>query len=153
LVTEKSAAVLDMRGVSKSFGQVVALRSGSLKVDAGSIHALVGENGAGKSTLIKIVAGVHRRGSRELLLDGESVDFSSTAESKAAGVAVIYQERAGGSRWQQVCEPLSQPPPTTPAVMREGRCTGSVSSSRFDLSGSRSTRPGTKACGPTCSWL
>ena len=48
--------------------------------------------GAGKSTLIKIVAGVHRRGSGELLLDGEPVDFSSTAESKAAGVAVIYQE-------------------------------------------------------------
>ena len=91
-VPEHGTAVLDMRGVSKSFGQVVALRSGTLKVDAGSIHALVGENGAGKSTLIKIVAGVFRRGSGELLLDGKPVDFSSTAESKAAGVAVIYQE-------------------------------------------------------------
>ena len=50
-----------LRDVAKSFGAVVALRSGSLSVESGSIHALVGENGAGKSTLVKIVAGVHRR--------------------------------------------------------------------------------------------
>jgi rhamnose transport system ATP-binding protein len=84
--------VLELRDVAKSFGPVVALSAGSIAVDAGSIHALVGENGAGKSTLVKIVAGVHRRDSGELLLDGQSVDFTSTAESKAAGVAVIYQE-------------------------------------------------------------
>ncbi len=58
----------------------------------GSIHALVGENGAGKSTLVKIVAGVHRRDSGEILLGGARVDFSSTAASKALGIAVIYQE-------------------------------------------------------------
>lgn len=92
MVTESSRAVLDMREVSKSFGQVVALRSGTLSVDAGSIHGLVGENGAGKSTLVKIVAGVYRRDSGDLLLEGVPVDFGSTAESKAAGVAVIYQE-------------------------------------------------------------
>jgi rhamnose transport system ATP-binding protein len=84
--------LLDLRDVAKNFGPVVALRSGTLRVQAGSIHALVGENGAGKSTLIKIVAGVHRRDSGEFRLDGESVDFGSTAESKRAGVAVIYQE-------------------------------------------------------------
>ena len=85
-------AVLQLTDVSKSFGPVVALRSGSLDVHAGSIHALVGENGAGKSTLVKIVAGVYRRDAGTFLLDGEPVDFGSTAESKAAGVAVIYQE-------------------------------------------------------------
>src|SRR3954471_10690471 len=84
--------VLELREVAKSFGPVVALRSGSLEVDTGSIHALVGENGAGKSTLVKIVAGVHRRDSGAFLLEGRPVDFGSTAESKAAGVAVIYQE-------------------------------------------------------------
>nr|WP_246401377.1 sugar ABC transporter ATP-binding protein [Jiangella mangrovi] len=61
-------------------------------LERGSIHALIGENGAGKSTLVKIVAGLYRRDAGDLLLDGESVDFSSTAQSKAAGIAVIYQE-------------------------------------------------------------
>src|SRR3954468_3092153 len=83
---------LQLSGVRKAFGPVLALRSGSLSVLPGSIHALVGENGAGKSTLVKVVAGVYRRDGGEFLLDGSSVDFSSTAESKAAGVAVIYQE-------------------------------------------------------------
>src|SRR5215213_4516727 len=92
LASNAAAPVLELRDVSKSFGPVVALRSGSIRVESGSIHALVGENGAGKSTLVKVVAGVHRRDAGELLLDGEPVDFGSTAESKAAGVAVIYQE-------------------------------------------------------------
>jgi len=84
--------VLQLRDVRKSFGAVVALSAGTLTVDHGSIHALVGENGAGKSTLVKIVAGLYRRDAGDLFLDGEPVDFRSTAESKAAGVAVIYQE-------------------------------------------------------------
>jgi rhamnose transport system ATP-binding protein len=88
----RTDAVLDLRDVSKSFGPVVALRSGSIRVEAGSIHALVGENGAGKSTLVKVVAGVYRRDGGEFLLAGEPVDFGSTAESKDAGIAVIYQE-------------------------------------------------------------
>jgi len=89
---DDGVATLELRAVSKAFGSVVALRSGTLRVRPGSIHALVGENGAGKSTLIKIAAGVHRRDGGEMLLGGESVDFGSTAESKAAGIAVIYQE-------------------------------------------------------------
>lgn len=85
-------AVLELRDVRKTFGSVVALRSGTITVDRGSIHALVGENGAGKSTLVKIVAGLYQRDSGILRLDGEDVDFTSTAQSKDAGVAVIYQE-------------------------------------------------------------
>ncbi len=91
-MVDQGVAALEMRAVSKAFGPVVALRSGTLRVEPGSIHALVGENGAGKSTLIKIAAGVHRRDGGDMLLAGESVDFGSTAESKAAGIAVIYQE-------------------------------------------------------------
>jgi len=83
---------LVLQDVSKSFGSVVALRSGSLELTPGSIHALIGENGAGKSTLVKIIAGLYRRDGGEFRLFGESVDFSSTAQSKAAGIAVIYQE-------------------------------------------------------------
>ena len=86
------AASLVLRDVAKSFGSVAALRSGSLEVEPGTVHALVGENGAGKSTLVKIVAGVHRRDGGEFSFQGADVDFSSTAESKAAGIAVIYQE-------------------------------------------------------------
>ncbi|MGB3828766.1 MAG: sugar ABC transporter ATP-binding protein [Ornithinimicrobium sp.] len=89
---EPGEATLSMRRVAKRFGAVVALASADLVVHPGSIHALVGENGAGKSTLIKVIAGVHRRDAGEFTLGGESVDFGSTAESKAAGVAVIYQE-------------------------------------------------------------
>lgn len=84
--------VLQLQDVAKSFGSVVALRSGSLTVTRGSIHALVGENGAGKSTLVKIVAGVHRRDAGTFRFLGDDVDFGSTAASKAAGIAVIYQE-------------------------------------------------------------
>ena len=91
-MTEPATAALELRDVAKSFGSVRALRSGSLVVDSGSIHALVGENGAGKSTLVKIVAGVHQRDAGTFRFRGDDVDFGSTAESKAAGIAVIYQE-------------------------------------------------------------
>jgi rhamnose transport system ATP-binding protein len=90
--SDTSTPVLELEDVQKSFGAVRALRSGSLRADAGSIHALVGENGAGKSTLVKIVAGVHRRDAGVFRFKGEDADFASTAESKASGIAVIYQE-------------------------------------------------------------
>jgi len=88
------APMLRLEGVAKSFGPVAALRSGTLVVERGSIHALVGENGAGKSTLVKVVGGVHRRDAGVVELDGEPVDFTGPAEAKAAGVAVIHQEPA-----------------------------------------------------------
>ncbi|WP_370616890.1 sugar ABC transporter ATP-binding protein [Mumia sp. Pv 4-285] len=83
---------LELRDVSKTFGQVVALSSGSLTVTTGSIHALVGENGAGKSTMVKIIAGLYRPDGGTYALFGEPVDFRTTAEAKDAGIAVIYQE-------------------------------------------------------------
>lgn len=83
---------LELHRVVKSFGPVIALRSGSLTLHSRSIHALIGENGAGKSTLVKIMAGLYRRDSGDFRLHGEDVDFTSTAQSKAAGIAVIYQE-------------------------------------------------------------
>ena len=86
------ATVLELADVQKSFGAVRALRSASISVQAGSIHALIGENGAGKSTLIKIVAGVYHRDAGTFRFQGDDVDFGSTAESKSAGIAVIYQE-------------------------------------------------------------
>ncbi|KRV50576.1 D-ribose transporter ATP-binding protein [Wenjunlia vitaminophila] len=84
--------VLALRGVSKSFGAVRALRDVSLELHAGEAHALAGENGAGKSTLIKTLAGVHRPDVGEVLLNGEPVVFHGPKDARDAGIAVIYQE-------------------------------------------------------------
>ncbi|WP_300342628.1 sugar ABC transporter ATP-binding protein [Nesterenkonia sp.] len=84
--------VLELDGVRKSFGSVTALSDGRLRVMPGSIHALVGENGAGKSTLIKVVSGLHPRDAGTFRFRGQDVHFTSTAEAKDAGIAVIYQE-------------------------------------------------------------
>ena len=84
--------LLQLNGVSKSFGAVAALVRADLTLQAGSIHALVGENGAGKSTLVKVIGGLYQRDGGDYLLDGKSVDFHSTTDAKEAGIAVIYQE-------------------------------------------------------------
>ncbi len=84
--------VLSLRGAVKSFGPVVALADGTIDVLPGEIHALVGENGAGKSTLAKVLAGVHAADAGELAVSGQEVHFRDVADSKAAGISVIYQE-------------------------------------------------------------
>jgi len=85
-------SVLSLTGASKTFGPVIALADGTIDIRPGEIHALVGENGAGKSTLVKILAGVHAPDGGEFLVGGESVSFKTPADSKAAGISVIYQE-------------------------------------------------------------
>jgi ribose transport system ATP-binding protein len=81
-----------VRGVTKSFGGVRALRGVNLEVFPGEVHALLGENGAGKSTLIKILSGVHSYDEGSIEIDGERVAFNSPARSRDAGVAVVYQD-------------------------------------------------------------
>ncbi|MEV8252436.1 sugar ABC transporter ATP-binding protein [Rhodoglobus sp. NPDC076762] len=90
--TQPSAPTLELSRIAKTFGSVVALTNGTLALHPGSIHALVGENGAGKSTLVKIIAGLYQRDGGDFTLEGTTVDFTSTAQSKSAGTAVIYQE-------------------------------------------------------------
>ena len=92
MAEQRSAALLSLRDVSKSYGAVRALRGAHLDLLPGECHALVGENGAGKSTLVKVLAGVHAPDSGEVLLRGEPVTFSGPAAARAAGIAVIYQE-------------------------------------------------------------
>jgi len=87
-----SAPYLEFRGIGKVFPGVVALDEISFGCRKGEIHALMGENGAGKSTLLKILAGNYRPDKGEIILGGKSTRFSSTAESLAAGIAIIYQE-------------------------------------------------------------
>jgi ribose transport system ATP-binding protein len=87
-----NAVVLNATDVRKSFGGIHALSGVSLKVEAGKIHALVGENGAGKSTLIKILTGAISRDSGTILLDGKPYLPSNPAQAKAAGIQCVYQE-------------------------------------------------------------
>ncbi len=86
--------ILELRGVTKRFSGIFALRGVEFALQQGEIHALCGENGAGKSTLIKILSGVHPFGSfeGEYLLDGQQAAFESVRDSQARGIAVIYQE-------------------------------------------------------------
>src|ERR1700730_12252589 len=84
--------MLEARGISKSFGGVVALNGAGLTLRAGSVHAVLGENGAVKSTLVKVIAGAVRPDSGVLLLDGDEVSFASTAAAARRGVAVGSQE-------------------------------------------------------------
>ncbi|MGY3226309.1 putative multiple sugar transport system ATP-binding protein [Bradyrhizobium sp. USDA 4512] len=89
-------AMLEMRGVSKSFAGVQALRDVSFTVEAGQIHALVGENGAGKSTLMKVLSGVYPAGSYDgsIVFDGEERRFRDINDSEALGIIIIHQELA-----------------------------------------------------------
>jgi galactofuranose transport system ATP-binding protein len=84
--------LLEMRGITKSFPGVQALRDVDFDIRPGEIHALVGHNGAGKSTLIKILTGVHPKDHGSIALQGRSVHFRTPADALAAGIATIYQE-------------------------------------------------------------
>jgi ribose transport system ATP-binding protein len=84
--------VIAMDHISKAFQGVRALRDVSFAAHAGEVHALVGENGAGKSTLIKILSGVHRPDTGDVLLDGRRTAFTHPVEALRAGISVIYQE-------------------------------------------------------------
>jgi len=81
-----------MLGVRKRFGATVALAGVDFAVDAGSVHALVGENGAGKSTLMKVLAGAHPPDEGEMRLDGEPYAPRDPMDGRRRGVAMIYQE-------------------------------------------------------------
>ncbi|WP_046865560.1 sugar ABC transporter ATP-binding protein [Microvirga massiliensis] len=84
--------LLELVGVSKSFGGVEALRDVSFTLRAGEIHGLVGENGAGKSTMMKIIAGVHTDYAGTYRIGGAEVHFRSARDALAAGIAMVHQE-------------------------------------------------------------
>jgi rhamnose transport system ATP-binding protein len=91
--TEQDAAPrLRVDGVSKSFGAVHALRGVSFDVQAGEIHALVGENGAGKSTLVGIITGIRPGDAGVVSVDGVATKFKTPLDARAAGIAAMYQD-------------------------------------------------------------
>ena len=86
--------LIELRGVGKSFGGLPVLTDIDLRLEPGSVHALVGENGAGKSTLSKIIAGIYTADSGELLVNGEEAAFGTPREALDRGIAAIAQELA-----------------------------------------------------------
>ncbi|MEM7736203.1 MAG: sugar ABC transporter ATP-binding protein [Deinococcota bacterium] len=86
--------LLAMTNISKRFGAVTVLQDVSFDLQAGEVHALVGENGAGKSTLMKILAGVQPHDGGSMTLAGEAVNFNSVTDAREHGVVMVYQELA-----------------------------------------------------------
>lgn len=84
--------ILALRHISKRFDMTQALDDVSLELYPGEIHALLGENGAGKSTLIKIMTGIHKPDTGEILLDGKPVTIANAIDAQAHGIAAIQQE-------------------------------------------------------------
>ncbi len=84
--------ILELENISKSFPGVKALDNVHFSMEAGEVHALLGENGAGKSTLIKIISGVHKPDTGVIRWEGQPTVFNNPREAQARGVATIYQE-------------------------------------------------------------
>jgi simple sugar transport system ATP-binding protein len=85
-------ARIEMLGISKTFPGVQALERVEFRVEAGEVHALMGENGAGKSTLIKIMTGALQGDDGEIRLDGRPVHIGRTGDAQALGIGTVYQE-------------------------------------------------------------
>ena len=84
--------ILSMKGITKSFSGVAALKNAALDLKAGEVVALMGENGAGKSTLMKILTGIYSKDSGEIKYMGQEVCFKGPAESEEAGISIVHQE-------------------------------------------------------------
>ena len=84
--------ILRMNHISKRFPGVLALAGVNLTVNAGEVHALMGENGAGKSTLMKILSGVYQPDTGSIMLNGQPIHPQDTRHSQELGISVVFQE-------------------------------------------------------------
>jgi len=85
-------SLLALQNISKAFGGTQALSSASIDLNAGRVHAIVGENGAGKSTLIKIIMGVLQPDAGQIVLDGKVAAITTPSEARRLGFSCVYQE-------------------------------------------------------------
>ena len=92
--TTAATATLELKGVSKSFGSVQALREVDFEVHDGEVMALVGDNGAGKSTLIKCIAGIYASDDGQILFEGKPVSIHGPKDAAKLGIEVVYQDLA-----------------------------------------------------------
>jgi D-xylose transport system ATP-binding protein len=93
-MAETASPILEMKGVSKSFGAVQALYKVDFEVRRGEVMALVGDNGAGKSTLIKGIAGIHSFDEGETFFEGEQVTIHGPRDAAHLGIEIVYQDLA-----------------------------------------------------------
>jgi len=93
-IAAQNGWLVEMRGISKSFGAVNALINVDLRIRPGEILGLVGDNSAGKSTLMKILTGAYQRDAGTVVVDGRETYFRSPHESRDAGIEMIYQDFA-----------------------------------------------------------
>ena len=82
---------IELKNITKRFGHVIANERVSLKVEAGSIHGIVGENGAGKSTLMNILFGLYKPDEGSIHMDGKIVDVTSPEKSISLGIGMVHQ--------------------------------------------------------------
>jgi ABC-type sugar transport system ATPase subunit len=92
--SETSEVVLEVKGVTKSFGPLSVLRGIDLVLHSGEVLGLVGDNGAGKSTLVKILSGYSPQDSGRLFVKGQEVHFKSVEDASAHGIETVYQDLA-----------------------------------------------------------
>src|SRR5262249_48367309 len=93
-VAPDSPVVLEVRGVTKYFGPVTALRDFSLELRKGEVLGLIGDNGAGKSTVVGVVSGALRPDGGSVVVDGVERSFATPADARAAGIETVYQTLA-----------------------------------------------------------
>ena len=89
-----STEFLELRGISKFYGNIIALKGVTTTVNPGEVTCVLGDNGAGKSTFIKILAGVHKHDEGDFMVEGEEVRFDSPRDALALGIATVYQDLA-----------------------------------------------------------
>jgi simple sugar transport system ATP-binding protein len=86
--------IIEMKGIEKHFGSVIALAGVTVDFYPGECHCLLGDNGAGKSTFIKTMSGVHKPTHGEIMFEGKPMQFGDPRDSIAAGIATVYQDLA-----------------------------------------------------------
>jgi simple sugar transport system ATP-binding protein len=89
-----TAPLLEVEGVWKTFGSVIALQDISTTVEAGQVTCVLGDNGAGKSTLIKVLSGFHRPDQGRYLMEGTELSLKSPRDARELGIATVYQHLA-----------------------------------------------------------
>ncbi len=92
--TRDAETLLQLRGIGKNFGPVLALTDVDLDIPAGQVTALVGDNGAGKSTLIKTISGIWQPSQGQMIWQGRTVHFHTPRDATDAGIATVYQDLA-----------------------------------------------------------